>query len=353
MESITSEILKWYHLHQRNLPWRETSNPYRVWLSEIILQQTRVSQGLPYYQRFVEAFPDLASLAAASEIEVLREWQGLGYYSRARNMLNCAREVQERYNGRFPQSYEELLELPGIGAYTAAAVASIAFKERVAVVDGNVIRVLSRLFGIQQVATSGAGKKIFQKMAQQLLPMDRPDQFNQAIMEFGALQCTPRPNCIPCPIAQHCYAREFNQQQDFPVKPKKTPVTDRFFHYLVLMFEGKLLMRRRDQKDIWRGLYDFYLVESAQALDIEELCRQSTAGQILATPESSIDNPVEYLHKLSHQRILVTFYPVRITSEPVFGYLAEEYGLEKFTLQEIHHLPKPILVANFLKEQIF
>ena len=214
MQNITSKILEWYRLNQRDLPWRRTRDPYRIWLSEVILQQTRVAQGLPYYQRFVEAFPNLSSLAAASEIEVLKEWQGLGYYSRARNMLHCAREVQEKYNGRFPSSYKELVQLPGIGCYTAAAVASIAFMEPIAVVDGNVIRVLSRLFGIRQIANSGIGKKAFQNQAQTLVPRDRPDEFNQAIMEFGALKCTPQPICNDCVLAEHCFAFQNNQQKE-------------------------------------------------------------------------------------------------------------------------------------------
>ena len=353
MKNITSEILDWYHLHQRNLPWRRTNNPYRIWLSEVILQQTRVSQGLPYYNRFVKTYPDLASLAAASEIEVLREWQGLGYYSRARNMLKCAREIQERYNGRFPQSYQELMELPGIGSYTAAAVASIAFKEPVAVVDGNVIRVLSRLFGIHHAATSRAGKKAFQKQAQLVLPEDRPDEFNQAIMEFGSLQCTSHPKCGNCPIAQYCHAYRLNQQQDFPVKPKKVTVSNRFFHYLVFIYEGNIMLRRRDQKDIWRGLYDFYLVESTKAGDLRELIEQKDDWKVLSHPEISMDNPIKYQHNLSHQRIFAAFYRVEITSKQLFRGLAREYGLEIFSRQEIHHLPRPILVANFLKEQIF
>ncbi len=348
-----SKILDWYQSHKRNLPWRETNNPYYIWLSEIILQQTRVPQGLPYYRRFVQAFPDLASLAAASETEVLREWQGLGYYSRARNVLNCAQEIRERYNGSFPQTYEKLLGLPGIGSYTAAAVASIAFKEPVAAVDGNVIRVLSRLFGIRQPAVSAAGKKAFQAQAQRFLAKDRPDQSNQAIMEFGALQCTPRPDCSTCPLTKHCYAYRFNQQLSLPFRPQKKKATDRFFNYLVFMFEGKILMRKREHQDIWRGLYDFYLVESAEPLNPDALLTHEAVSSILSHSEMVIDEPSKYTHKLSHQRIFATFYRVDILSQRLFKNVAEGQGLGIFSHQEIDHLPSPILVANFLKEQIF
>ena len=258
-------LLNWYQRHKRNLPWRETTDAYAIWLSEVILQQTRVAQGLPYYLKFIEAYPTVQYLAAAPEDEVLRLWQGLGYYSRARNMHFTAKQVVQEYNGQFPSSYHELQKLKGVGSYTAAAVASFAFKEKVAVLDGNVFRVLSRVFGISDDIAAPASRKVFQQLADSLIPEQAPDTFNQAIMEFGAIQCTPvMPDCMFCPLQTSCFAFNRGLVQELPVKSKAKAVRPRFFHYLVFEWQGSYFMRKRLAGDIWQGLYDFYLYEAAE-----------------------------------------------------------------------------------------
>src|SRR6185369_7763226 len=216
---FSSMIIDWYHANHRNLPWRATIDPYKIWLSEVMLQQTRVAQGLPYYERFVCSFPTVFDLAMATEQNVLRLWQGLGYYSRARNLHRCAKEVVEKFNGHFPNSFNELSKLPGIGDYTAAAIASIAFRQPVAVVDGNVYRVLARVFGIEKDITSGEGKKHFFSFANELINKERPDLFNQAVMEFGALHCVPKkPKCGECIFSKSCEANQRNLQAVLPIK---------------------------------------------------------------------------------------------------------------------------------------
>ena len=259
---FSKKVVEWYRLNQRSLPWRETKDPFHIWLSEIILQQTRVNQGLPYYEKFIEAFPSVDKLAAASEQKVLRLWQGLGYYTRARNLHKCAKMIVNSYGGSFPASYNELLLLPGIGAYTAAAIASISFNESVAVVDGNVYRVLSRVFGISTEINSPKGKKEFFELANQLIDKKNPAMFNQAVMEFGALFCKPvNPSCESCTFKASCFAYNNNLVASLPVKKKNKPARRRYFYYFVIQSGKSLLMSKRGKKDIWEGLYDFYLLE--------------------------------------------------------------------------------------------
>ena len=247
------ELISWYLINKRDLPWRKTKNPYKIWLSEIILQQTRVQQGLPYYSKFIAAYPTIQALALANEDEVLNLWQGLGYYSRARNMLMTARVINEQYEGCFPTNYNDLLKLKGIGEYTAAAIASFSFKEPVAVVDGNVYRVLSRLFDIDTPIDSGIGKKAFRFLADEVLDKVNPDTFNQAIMEFGALHCTPqKPDCNNCLLNGTCLSRENGTISQRPVKKKKNASKQRFFVYKIFLDENKTLIRKREEKDIWQ-----------------------------------------------------------------------------------------------------
>ncbi|MES1225059.1 MAG: A/G-specific adenine glycosylase, partial [Bacteroidota bacterium] len=279
-------IVKWYLNNKRNLPWRESRDPYNIWLSEIILQQTRVSQGLPYYERFVTTYPTVDALAAAPEQDVLRLWQGLGYYSRARNLHKCAKTVVELHEGKFPGSFQQLLSLPGIGEYTAAAVASIAFEEPVAVVDGNVFRVLSRLFGIDTPINSSEGKKIFTDLANAFIGSDRPDLHNQAVMEFGALFCTPvKPLCEECIFQKNCVAFKNNLQQVLPVKIKNKPGRKRYFYYVVMEHKNALLMRKRDQKDIWLGLFDFHLIEKKRPIKTDKLLYEEPLKSMTTTAE--------------------------------------------------------------------
>ena len=260
-------LLPWYRENHRPLPWRETKDPYRIWLSEVMLQQTRVDQGLGYYRRFIERWPTVAELAAAQESEVLKEWQGLGYYSRARNLLKAARQVQAEHGGEFPGTYGELLKLTGVGDYTAAAIASICFHRPDAVVDGNVYRVLARAFGINSPIDCTAGRKQFKALAMELLDPKDPGDHNQAVMELGAKVCTPqRPDCAHCPLHAKCVAFATSTISSLPVKQDKTKTRDRFFNYLQIPGANGLYVRQRNDKDIWQGLYELPLLESGRPL---------------------------------------------------------------------------------------
>jgi A/G-specific adenine glycosylase len=347
---FSNALIAWYHRHHRSLPWRETTDPYAIWLSEIILQQTRVRQGLPYYLRFIETYPTVHDLANAPEDEVLRLWQGLGYYSRARNLHFTAKQVVAEHGGIFPQSYQGLLQLKGIGSYTAAAIASFAYKEQVAVLDGNVYRVLARVFGKHENIAAPANKKVFERLANELIPADEPDTYNQAIMEFGAIQCTPlAPDCLFCPLQQSCFAFQNGLVKVLPVKEKATKSRERFFHYLVLQHENRLYLRKRPGNDIWQSLYDFYSLETDTKI-LSPSALQEQAGQLLATPETTLVNTGKvYKHVLSHQKIFAQFYlvslPIRLKNE-----LTENIGLQLYSLDQIEALPKPVLIDSFLKE---
>lgn len=343
-------LINWYNKNKRALPWRESHDPYRIWLSEILLQQTRVAQGLPYYYRFLEAFPDIKVLAKASEKEVLRLWQGLGYYSRARNLHFTAKAIVSDYNAEMPDSYQELLKLKGVGKYTAAAIASFAYGEKVAVVDGNVYRVLSRVFGLKEDISSPRGQKAFQLLADELLPGKDSPSHNQAIMEFGALHCTPKnPLCDGCPMAFMCYAFVKNEQSILPVKLKKTAKINRYFHYLVLKLGNKYLMKERIGKDIWQGLYEFPLVEENSLFEIGKLLKkqfdkEAKYAQIKAESR-------EYKHVLSHQNLHAKFWIVESTE--IAERLVSKEGFRFYTVKAIHDLPKPVLINKFLEESIF
>lgn len=299
-------LIEWYHEHKRDLPWRNTNDPYLIWISEIILQQTRVAQGYAYYQRFIERFPNLNSLAAAEENEVLKYWQGLGYYSRARNLHQAAISV----NGVFPIKYEDILKLKGVGTYTAAAICSFAYNQPHAVVDGNVYRVLSRFFGINEPIDSGKGKKIFASLAHDLLDKIQPALYNQAIMDFGALQCTPlSPDCTVCPFKNRCFAFNHNMVSSLPIKQNKTKTSERFFYYLLIRDNGNIYLNKRTENDIWKNLYELPLIESNTALAIDDFIRKQEFASIFK--ENSVVN-VRLLNKtkhvLSHRIIYADFY---------------------------------------------
>lgn len=352
---FTIPLIEWYYRHHRPLPWRETNDPYKIWLSEIILQQTRVAQGMPYYQRFVEQYPTVYELAAASEKEVLRSWQGLGYYSRARNLHACARVLVDQYNGKFPNNYKDLLKLPGIGPYTAAAIASIAFHEAVPVVDGNVFRVLARVFGMKTPINSTQGKYVFNELAQKLISLTAPHIYNQAIMEFGAIQCTPvKPLCKTCIFQLDCLAFRTNQQDKLPVKQPIVKVKQRFFHYLVIQLGDHLLMKERKKGDIWEGLYDFYLVEANQSYDFENL-RDELVSLIQKHQLQVVKEPKLYKHVLTHRIIYASFF--KIVATPAFmeeaAPLLAHTAAGIFTLAHTELLPKSILICNFLKESLY
>lgn len=299
-------LIEWYHEHKRDLPWRNTNDPYLIWISEIILQQTRVAQGYAYYQRFIERFPNLESLAAAEENEVLKYWQGLGYYSRARNLHQAAISV----NGVFPVRYEDILKLKGVGIYTAAAICSFAYNQPHAVVDGNVYRVLSRFFGVNEPIDSGKGKKMFASLAHDLLDKVQPALYNQAIMDFGALQCIPlSPDCTVCPFKNRCFAFNHNMVSSLPIKQNKTKTSERFFYYLLIRDNGNIYLNKRTENDIWKNLYELPLIESNTALAVDDFIRKQEFASIFK--ENSVVN-VRLLNKtkhvLSHRIIYADFY---------------------------------------------
>ena len=336
------------------MPWRHTRDPYRIWLSEIILQQTRVQQGLPYYERFLAAFPTVWILSEAKEEEVLRLWQGLGYYSRARNLHACARTVVEEYNGQFPDNFKDLLKLKGIGRYTAAAIASFAFGEVVPVVDGNVYRVLARLFGISTNIALPAAQKEFFALASEIIDPEQPDTFNQAIMEFGAMHCTPqKPLCLYCPLQDMCYAFQHSQQKDLPVKKKEIKVKHRYFHYFIILNPAaEIFMRARPAGDIWRGLYDFYLVETDRLLEADEI-KDEGLQQLMAKNSILVEESEALKHQLTHQQLHVKFFVLQAGEEAFREFMTQRPGLQAFKKEDTMALPKPVLVKNFLEKLNF
>lgn len=347
-EVFASQVIEWYHFHRRDLPWRGIKDPYKIWLSEIILQQTKVVQGLPYYEKFVKRFPTVFDLARASEQEVLRLWQGLGYYSRARNLHACAQMVVNEYQGQFPDTYKELLKLKGVGKYTAAAIASFAFNRPDAVLDGNVYRVLSRVFGIEEDIASTRGARVFGEQANRLISQEKPADYNQGIMEFGAIQCTPvNPSCGLCPLSEGCYAYNYNAQARLPVKVKKVKVRTRHFAYWVLTDGEHYYMKERGEKDVWQGLYDFYLMERPDRPDTEELVPE--LARLAEEPILLSDESAEYKHILTHQRIFAKFYQVVV--QP--GWPGKLEGMQPYTVEEIKALPKPKLIQNYLEDAVF
>jgi A/G-specific adenine glycosylase len=348
-----SLLLEWYALNKRNLPWRETNDPYLIWLSEILLQQTRVSQGLPYYERFVKAFPDIYALSNANEQEVLRLWQGLGYYSRARNMHAAARSIVNERNGSLPDNYKDLLKLKGVGSYTAAAIASFAFKEKIAVLDGNVFRVLSRVFGLDTDIASNTGLQEFTILANKLMPDKKGHIYNQAIMEFGALHCTPHsPSCDECPLSDMCFAKKHSMQGVLPVKIKKLKKKTRYFNYLVIKEKNKIYLRQRMGKDIWKGLYEFHLLEDTDIRSIESIFSKDPFIKNLKKPVIEKESEI-YKHVLTHQTIFAKFWVLDISSLNKTGKTLKDYNLIAYNKKQIHSLPKSVLINNYLTQHIF
>ncbi|WP_342265391.1 A/G-specific adenine glycosylase [Cardinium endosymbiont of Philonthus spinipes] len=345
-------LLAWYASHQRSLPWRFTKDPYKIWLSEIILQQTRVAQGLPYYERFIAKYPSVTALASATEQEVLRLWQGLGYYSRARNLHHCAQTIVAQHNGFFPTSYQALRMLKGIGPYTAAAIAAVAFKEVVAAVDGNVYRVLARIFGLTYDVGTSQGRKQMHQFATLLVDHLQPDTYSQAIMDFGALQCTPAsPCCATCIFKNYCIAFYTDRQKVLPVKSNKLHKRIRYFDYFILTYGDVIYMKKRIKSDIWKGMYDFYLLENEQRLVVNQMndplfCLAQKHHLPVVTFEK------EERHLLTHQKLLVKFHKIEVTSAFLqeANHLFNQFSLVSFNRAEIETLPKPILIQNFLKK---
>jgi A/G-specific adenine glycosylase len=309
---IKEEIIAWYRVNKRDLPWRDTVNPYLVWLSEIILQQTRVNQGLPYFLRFTEKFPTVFDLANAQQDDVMLLWQGLGYYSRARNLHTTAKYVAYELNGKFPNSHQGLLQLKGVGDYTAAAIASFCYNEPVPVVDGNVYRVLSRVFDIETPIDSTEGKKYFKALAQKLIDKTNPGEYNQAIMEFGAVQCTPgQPNCTLCPLQNGCVAFYKKKVNQLPKKEKKTKIKERYLHFFLITDGENFLIEKRQANDIWKNLYQLPLLETEEAtLSEAEIMEKAT--QELAQDINTVSFQGEFKHVLSHRILKVFFWKIDV-----------------------------------------
>lgn len=344
---FAKKISSWYTDHERELPWRATNDPYKIWLSEIILQQTRVAQGLPYYRDFARKYPTVQDLAAASEREVLKTWEGLGYYSRARNLHACAKKVVKDFNGVFPDDYNDLLSLPGVGEYTAAAISSIAFGRSHAVVDGNVYRVLSRVFGLEDDISSGTGKKAFAALAAKLLDHEQPGIYNQALMEFGALQCVPKsPNCTSCVLQRNCHAYQHKLQDVLPVKKRKVKVKRLFLTYLIFKEGSRLAMRKRGNDGIWRGLYDFYSIETSRYVKPDKLMKEDKALRDFEVV--SISDSV--VHVLTHQKITARFVVLKGPAKGRLKTLFQEEGLRFLSPGAVAARPKPVLISRFLTD---
>nr|WP_294788091.1 A/G-specific adenine glycosylase [uncultured Flavobacterium sp.] len=338
-------LIKWYLQNKRDLPWRKTVDPYQIWLSEIMLQQTRVAQGMPYFFAFTKEFPTVKDLADASEEKVLKLWQGLGYYSRARNLHKTAQYIAYDLNGVFPDSYKELLKLKGVGEYTAAAIASFSFNELVPVVDGNVFRVLSRYFDVESDIALPATKKEFTALAQEVMPKDNPALFNQAIMEFGALQCVPKsPNCSICVFNESCAALQKGKVNMLPVKSKKIKITNRYFNYLILEdVLGNTLIQKRTDKGIWHNLYEFPLLETLSIVDYETVSKKVkeeifTSYTIISMEDYSQST---IIHKLSHQHLHIQFWKIRVKEKI-------ENGIDA---KKLKTFPFPIVIYNFIEKQ--
>jgi A/G-specific adenine glycosylase len=337
------KLLDWYDRSKRDLPWRETSDPYRIWLSEIILQQTRVDQGLPYYNRFVQQFPTVAELALASEDDVLKLWEGLGYYSRARNLHETAKHIHFDLGGIFPSTYESILKLKGVGSYTAAAIGSIAFQLPVAAVDGNVMRVVSRYFGISESIDEGPTKTKLANLAQEILAVSDPSAHNQAMMELGATCCTPSsPNCPHCPIAAGCAANTGGLQSLIPVRTRKTKIRHRFFYYLIPLLNNTTVLNRRPEGDIWHGLYEFPMVEFSEKWSVED----AVAVFELGNGSTVLRVSEEFKHVLSHQRICATFIVARVAS-------LKDFGGNEVTITELDSFAMPRLITRYLEQHPF
>lgn len=333
MHNFSLLIIDWYRLNKRSLPWRYTNDPYKIWVSEIILQQTRVEQGRDYYQKFITNYPTINDLAKASEQDVLNDWQGLGYYSRARNLHHSAKMISNELNGRFPNTYNDILKLKGVGNYTAAAIASFAFGEQKAVVDGNVYRLLSRFYNITTPIDTTKGQKQFQELADSLIPKEEPGEHNQAIMEMGATICKPdQPVCIECPVNQMCEGRINQNIQNLPVKSKKTKVRNRHFHFQIFIDGKHTYIEKRTQKDIWQQLYQFPLVET----DSIEFQPKHDLIKIKESPQ--------IIHKLSHQHIHAIFHTYKGNPKHL------SKNQMKILIENIQDYPLPRIIDRYLEK---
>ena len=335
---FSNTLINWYESNKRDLPWRNTIDPYKIWISEIILQQTRVKQGLPYYNKFIDTFPTVRDLANANEKDVLKLWQGLGYYSRARNMHESAKHILNELNGIFPTNYNDIKKLKGVGEYTAAAISSFCYKEKKAVLDGNVYRLLSRFFGIETPVDSSKGKKEFTELLEHLISADKPDIFNQSIMEFGAIQCTPKsPICSECHWKEKCVAYNTNKIHILPIKSKKVKQRIRYFNYMVYKKDKNYFIQKRTNKDIWQNMYEFPLLETKTEI---------TDLPLKQIEDGYINSVKKFTHLLSHQKIFVTFWEIHLQK----NINSNQYVVVNKNI--INDYPFPKIVENYIKNEL-
>ncbi|TVR41942.1 MAG: A/G-specific adenine glycosylase [Bacteroidia bacterium] len=353
--SIPYLLLKWYSVNKRSLPWRESQNPYHIWISEIILQQTRMDQGMAYYHRFVDSFPDVFSLAAAPEEKVLRLWQGLGYYSRARNLHQAANQIIINHNGKLPDNYKDWKNIKGVGPYTAAAIASICFNEPIPALDGNVMRILTRLFAVDKPLNKTATKKMLYDLAMDIIPRDKPGDFNQAMMDFGSMVCKPvNPLCMSCVLNHACHAYQSDNVHKYPRKEPKKPIRERYFHYFFFFClardnEIRFFVQKRTGNDIWKNMYELPLLETGEPINSENLlshpwwktCRIDIANLLLS------QHVVQMQHMLTHQRIFASFYRIRV--DEITKNLLEQRYLY-VNIHEFDMLAKPVLLERYIKQ---
>lgn len=347
--NFSEKLISWYKKNKRDLPWRNTIDPYKIWVSEIILQQTRVSQGMDYYNRFILKFPDVATLSDAGEDEVLKVVQGAGYYSRFRNMIFTAKQIMQQYSGKFPSDFQNLIKLKGIGNYTAAAIASFSEKEIVPVVDGNVYRIYSRLYGLKDSVDTAEGKRNVFKIASVNISHEHPDIYNQAIMDFGAMICTPKNyQCGSCPFKSACYSFKNNSQESFPVKRKKTESQERRIVYADIRLGEKIFLRKRTETDIWKGLYDL------PEIDITESSKKSDQKEIYGIIQDQfrsseiryIQKKADFIHKLTHRKLLIEFYRIELIKPG-------ESLMNRYLLTDINKLgdfPVPRTIEKYFRK---
>jgi len=341
---FSKTLLLWYHEHKRELPWRGEKDPYKIWISEVILQQTRVNQGWSYYVRFIEQFPTIKALAEAPEENVMRVWQGLGYYSRARNIHNTAKNIVENFKGEFPNEFKDIISLKGIGPYTAAAISSIAFGQPHFAIDGNVLRVMSRIYGVYDDITTPIAYKKIKEIGNQLINNVQASDFTQALMEFGAIHCTPKnPNCENCPFQNKCYAFQYQEVDRLPIKTNKIKVTIRYFHFFIFSNQNKIIIEKREENDIWNNLYQFPLIETSQP-DIEG------SRKLLLDIGISNNHEIQLIlttkHKLTHQLLEIKFYNVKGALPPIKNHQIlihkDQLSVKAF----------PIVIAKFIKNYL-
>jgi A/G-specific adenine glycosylase len=344
--TFRTSLLEWYNPERRNLPWKQSSSAYHIWLSEIILQQTRVDQGTPYYLKFIDLYPTISDLAAAPEEEVMKSWEGLGYYSRARNLHAAAKQVVVDFNGQFPSNYENILLLKGVGPYTAAAIASFAYNLPYAVLDGNVFRVLSRYFGIDIPVDTTEGKKYFSRLAQDCLDIHQPAKYNQAIMDFGALVCTPaNPTCSVYPLSSNCKAFLQNRQRELPIKSKKIVRQDRCFTFFVIHNGHSVFIEKRKDDDIWKSLYQFPCIEADK---LDPSLTPSDAGWDI--PFESISISPVFKQMLTHRNIFAQFLEVNLRSNGIVPE-AFENQYQRIPYSELVHYPFPKIIREYLSDR--